>query len=83
MLHRAEEALPLLKRAVELRSEVMDQNSPRLSDAQVWLAACYLDLGKRAQAAALVARARAAQASHRELSREYRDPLREVERRLR
>ena len=82
-LQRPAEALPLLKRAVELRTEVLDAASPALADAQVALAMCAFDLGDRDQASALFARARAIQAAHRELGREFREPLRQLDQRLR
>ena len=83
MLGSCAEALPLLKRAVELRSELLDANSPSLGDAQLALAACYLDLGERVRAAELLARARKIQTAHRELAREFTTPLLELERRMR
>ena len=83
MLGSHAEALPLFKRAVELRSELLDANSPALADAQLALAACYLDLGERLRAAELLASARKIQAAHRELAREFTAPLLELERRMR
>ncbi len=81
--HRAADALPLLRRALDLRSDILDANSPELAEAQVFLAACYLDLGERAQAAALRGQARAIQTSHRQLAREYKEPFEELARRMR
>jgi eukaryotic-like serine/threonine-protein kinase len=83
MQHRAPGALPLLRRALDLRSEILDANSPELAEAQVALAACYLDLGERAQAAALRDHARAIHASHPQLARGYREPLEQLARRMR
>jgi serine/threonine-protein kinase len=83
ILQRPTEALPLLKQAVELRRELLDAASPALADAQVALAMCDLHLGERAQASALFARAKAIQEAHRELSREFRAPLQQLDQRLR
>jgi eukaryotic-like serine/threonine-protein kinase len=82
-LQRPTEALPLLKRAVELRAGILDAASPALADAQVALAMCELDVGDRDQASALFARAKAIQAAHRELGREFRAALQQLDQRLR
>ena len=83
LLHHPGDALPLLKRAVVLDSELYDrERSPVLADAQVALADCYLDLGKRDEAKALLAQAKAIHAAHTELGEHFKAPLRRVAARL-
>jgi serine/threonine-protein kinase len=83
LLGRPSEALPLLHRAVELRENILDPVSPALADAQMALAHCSLDLGHLSQARALFVLARKAVAAHRELGKQYTQPLHELEERLR
>jgi len=75
-------ALPLLQKTVELRESILDPISPELASARVALASCYFDLGQPAQASALLAQARKALASHRELGHQYTRPLKELEGRM-
>jgi tetratricopeptide (TPR) repeat protein len=76
-------ALPLLERAVALRSQILDTSaSPALGDAQVALANCYLDLHNRKEASLLLARAKAILGQHVALGDQYRKPMIELERRM-
>jgi serine/threonine-protein kinase len=77
----AAEALPHLERAVELR-HTQYALSPRLARAQSWLAECKLRLGDVVEAKSLVDKAKSIYASNGELSRQYREPLQLVTRRL-
>jgi serine/threonine-protein kinase len=83
MLGGSAEALPLLRRAVELRQSLMDSTSPELADAQIALAECYLDLGDGERAKALVADAAKALRSHREVGEEYTRQMLRLQQRLR
>ncbi len=84
MTKRASEALPLLRRAVQLGSAVYDpERSPDLADAQIALASCLLDLGQREEARTLAGKAEAIHARHEELGEQFRSPLRKVKERLR
>jgi tetratricopeptide (TPR) repeat protein len=78
---RANEALPHLTRALELR-QTQFASSPRLAEAQVALADCKLRLGDGAGARALLAQAKAIHAANGELAESYRKPLRELTQRL-
>jgi tetratricopeptide (TPR) repeat protein len=80
---RAPEALPRLQRAVQLGWEVYDLNrSLILADSQIALASCLLELGRRDQLHALLAQAKAIQSTYKDLSEQYKKPLRELELRL-
>jgi serine/threonine-protein kinase len=73
----AREALPLLQRAVVLGTKVYDPTtSPRLADAEVALASCYVTLGNLAAARQLMVDATAIHATHKHLGEHYRKPLR-------
>jgi tetratricopeptide (TPR) repeat protein len=74
----ANEAFPLLERAVQLASEVYDPERSALADAQVALARCELKLGRRGQALGLFAQAKAIHSSHKELGEQHQRPLREL-----
>ena len=74
---RASEALPLAQAAVTQLSSLYDrERSPELSDAQVTVANCDVELGRPEQALALLASAAAIQATHRKLGTQYTEPLR-------
>ena len=80
VLRRQTEALPLLQHAVALGKDVYDpQCSPAYADSQIALAHCLVVLGRRDQAASLVASAKAIHSTHPELGDQYKQPLREVE----
>jgi tetratricopeptide (TPR) repeat protein len=76
-------ALPLLERAVALRTNLLDPGSPALADAKVALSNCYLDLGERKKALSLLAEARAIYNKHLLLGEHYRKPMIELEGRFR
>jgi eukaryotic-like serine/threonine-protein kinase len=79
LLRHLADALPLLKRAVDLDMELYDrERSPVLADAQLALADCYFDLGKRDEAKPLLAQAKAIHAAHSELGEQFKAPLRRV-----
>ncbi len=83
LTQRAAEALPLLQRAVQLGPEVYDTSrSPNLADSQIALGICLIDLGRRDEARALLAQAKAIHAAHKDLGEQFRKPLRELEARL-
>lgn len=82
--NRAADALPRLQRAVQLGSEVYDpQRSPELADAKIALATCLVDLGRGGQARAMGSQAKAIHKANKELGEHYRQPLRQLETRLR
>jgi tetratricopeptide (TPR) repeat protein len=82
-LKRSADALPLLKRAVELSSELYDnQRGPALADSQTALANCFIDLGEPAQARVLLAQAKAVLATHQHLGQHVTHPLDKLERRI-
>jgi tetratricopeptide (TPR) repeat protein len=78
---RAAQALPHLQRALTLR-QTQYVSSPRLAEAQLALADCQLRLGNADGARALLAQARKIHAANTELAAVYREPLRNLERRL-
>jgi tetratricopeptide (TPR) repeat protein len=81
--NRPADALPLLKRAVALGSEVYDHDrSPALAGAQVELAECLIDQREPAQARALLAQAKVIYAYHRELGEQFTLPLNHLEHRI-
>jgi tetratricopeptide (TPR) repeat protein len=82
LMRRTSEALPLLERAVTLGSELYDPTrSPILAGSQLALASCLFDLGRRDPARALLASAKAIQATHQELGEQFKKPLRELSQR--
>ena len=81
--HDAQEALPLLEAAVSLRTELFDAASPALADADIVLSTCYLNLHELKKALALLKKAKAIHAKHAELGQQYRQPLKDLESRLR
>ncbi|MGA2597414.1 MAG: serine/threonine-protein kinase [Bryobacteraceae bacterium] len=80
---KAHEALPLLERAVAIRTDLLDPASPALADAEIALSNCYLDLGRRKEASTLLVRAEAIHRLHAMLGEHYRKPLRDLEHRFR
>ena len=79
---RAPEALPLLQRAVQLGSQIYDvDQSPQLADSQIALATCLFNLGRRDEARALLIRAKAIHATHKDLGEQFKKPLRELSQR--
>jgi len=82
-LNHPGEALPLLKRAVELGSELYDrEGSPALARAKMSLAECLVEVGEPTQARALLAQATAIQAAHRQLGQPLNVSLNKLEHRL-
>jgi serine/threonine-protein kinase len=80
VLHgEAHDALPLLQRAVLLAARVYDPGtSPRLADADIALAHCYVILGDLPAARKLLAQATAIHATHPRLGEHYRKRLRQL-----
>jgi serine/threonine-protein kinase len=68
--------------ALELRRAIDDDASPWLAEAQVALARCLLDRGRRDEAAQWAARAQAIHARHAELGEQFRRSLRDLNARL-
>ena len=80
---RAADAQPLLERAVQLGSDVLDpQHSLQLADSKIVLAFCLLDLGRRDQAQPLLLQAKAIHASYKDLGDQFKSPLRKLEARM-
>ena len=80
---RAAAAEPVLRRAVQLHTQVYDpEQSPLLARAQIALAECELALGHAADARALLSAATAIHAHHADLGAQYREPLRDLQRHL-
>lgn len=77
-MQNAAKAQPLLEKAVESGIEMHDPNSPELATAEASLGMAYLRLNDRSHARALLARAQARLASHKELSDMYKQPVREL-----
>jgi thioredoxin-like negative regulator of GroEL len=76
-------ARPLLERAVQLGSEVLDpKHSLQLADSEIALASCFLDLGHPDQARPLLLQAKAIQATYKDLGDQFKSPLRKLEARL-
>jgi serine/threonine-protein kinase len=69
---RAQDALPLLQRAVETRQEIFLPESPKIAEAQIALAECLAALGESAEAKGQLAAARAIMAAQNELAPAYR-----------
>lgn len=72
-------ALPLLKRTLALREQLLAPASPRIAEAQIALADCYLALGNRPQARSLAAAAAAIHSLHSKLGEQYRRPLQQLQ----
>jgi serine/threonine-protein kinase len=84
LMRRPAEARPLLERSVALGADVYDPGrSPKLAESQIALAQALATSGRSDEARALLARARAIHASHKELGEHYRKPLGELEALLR
>lgn len=79
---RAAEALPVLQNAVAGLEATLDPDAPALAQARAVLARTLLDLGKRAEARALIAKAAAALAASAPVAAPYRTGLREAQARL-
>jgi len=79
---QAQTARPHLERALALHKEQDAPMSPWRGEAEVFVAACMLDLNVPTEARAHAARARAIYAAHPELGRQFTAPLAEVLRRL-
>jgi serine/threonine protein kinase len=68
-------AQPLLADALAIRTRLYLPQSPRIAEAQLALAEGALALGRRDEAAGLVAQAEAIEKQHSSLSARYREPL--------
>jgi serine/threonine-protein kinase len=71
-----------LERALTLREAFDDSRSPWLAQAQIELAKCHADLHQRQPAQRLLAEARSILAGQIELGRQFREPLRDLQKRL-
>jgi serine/threonine-protein kinase len=71
----SERARPYLEHALALRAQTDDPSSPWIAETQIAVAACLADLGRRREAAALVARARTILARHPEIGAHFAAPL--------
>ena len=81
--HRASNALPSLRHAIQLDQEMYNSESADLIPSRVALAAAYLQTGNRAQAAKLLALAESVHKIHPHLGERFEAPLRELRRNLR
>jgi tetratricopeptide (TPR) repeat protein len=82
-LRRQADALPLLKQAVKLSSELYDgAGSPSLADAHATLAECLYELGDHANAQLQFAQAKAIVGAQKQLGEHIRRPIAERERRI-
>jgi tetratricopeptide (TPR) repeat protein len=78
-LGHANDALPFLKRALDLGADLYDPlQSPRYADAQIALAECLLELRRIEEARKLYAGATAIHVIHKELADRYRKPLQQL-----
>ncbi|HZS55562.1 MAG TPA: serine/threonine-protein kinase [Bryobacteraceae bacterium] len=77
-----EQALPILKRAVQLETEMYYPSSPDLAVGQAALANCYLDLGDRKESVRLFAQAESIRALHKRMGEQYERPIRALRERL-
>jgi tetratricopeptide (TPR) repeat protein len=80
--HELAAALPLLQRALAAREALFVAPHPRLAEAQILVATCYLELGRTEESQGLAAKAAAIDAHYPELSDHYRRPLKELQVRL-
>ncbi len=78
-LHQPEKALPLLQRSVEVKTHILDPNSPALAEALIQLAECHRQLGNRNEAENLAKKAHKMIAAHPHLGGQYTLPLRHLE----
>jgi serine/threonine protein kinase/tetratricopeptide (TPR) repeat protein len=82
-LHRPVDAQPLLKRALDLSSDLYDrEHSLALADAEVTFANCLVDLSERARARELLAQVKAIRSTHNQLKGPFVQSLYDLERRL-
>ena len=72
-------ALSLLQRTLAVREKLLAPSSPRIAEAQIVLAECYLALGQFKQAQSLAVAATAIHATHPALGEHYRRPLRQLQ----
>jgi serine/threonine protein kinase len=83
MTHDAVKGIALLQRAVAVSRELYDpKSSPAIAEAEIALASCLLDAGRREEAKGYLQHAKAIHASHKELGEQYRKPLRQLTVRL-
>jgi serine/threonine-protein kinase len=82
-VRQPDKALPLLSRASELFSSILDPVSAVLADVQAALAECWLQSGDRAKAKALLDDAKRIAATHPHLGLQHLRPLMEVDKVLR
>ncbi len=81
--HRASQALPVLRHAMQLDAEMYDPSSAELIPARVACAAAYLQTGNRAESAKLLALAESVHKVHPHLGERFETPLRELKKNLR
>ncbi|WP_165371521.1 serine/threonine-protein kinase [Pseudolysobacter antarcticus] len=81
--HELQAALPLLQRAVAAREALLVAPNPRIAEAQILLARCYIESGHIDEARDLVAAAAAIAAHYAQLGERYRKPLHELQMQLR
>jgi hypothetical protein len=81
--HEAGNGITLLQGAVAASRELYDPNSsPAVAEAEIALAACLLDAGRREESRGHFQHAQSVHAAHKELGEQYRRPLRQLAARL-
>jgi hypothetical protein len=75
-------AVLLLQQATDGEAAMLDSESPELGATEARLGTAYLETGNRHRARSLLASAESRLKQHKELSDQYRAPMRELARRL-
>ena len=75
-------AIPLIQRALQERQHDLDEKSPKIAEAQIALAECYVANRDFAKAKTLVDSASAILATHTEVGPQYRQALQHVSMKL-
>jgi serine/threonine protein kinase len=82
-MHRPDQALEPLKRAVQLGNEMYDSSSAELIPARATLGVAYLELGNRDESIKLLDQAESIHKSHPHLGERFEARVRELRQRLR
>jgi hypothetical protein len=77
--HDAAAALPLLQHALTTRERMLVASSPKIAEAQIALAECFLAMGQVSQSRSLAVAASEIHATHKALGEQYRRPLRQLQ----
>ena len=71
-----------LEHALQFRQTSENEQSPEIAQAEIALANCHIDLGDRETGARFYTKAAAIAAAHKELGRQYTEPLKRLASRL-